>query len=66
MKIALTENEIKDYVKIKEEALTYEQSVCLLERIVGLSMVDEAEPINKVIWAVRCAYLLGFAEALDA
>ena len=29
-------------------------------------MADEAEPIDKVIWAVRCAYLLGFAEGLDA
>lgn len=66
MKIALTENEIKDLVKIREKHLTYEQSLDLLMKIIESTNATKGALIDKAIWNVRCAYLIGFRDALEA
>ena len=66
MKIALTENEINDCLKIRDEALDYEQAVRLLEKIIDLDKAAEGSPFDKLIWSIRSAYLIGFRDALEA
>ncbi len=56
---------IKELEKLKK-ALDYEKTADLLMEIIKLSRTNEGSPIDKLLWSVRCAYLIGFRDALEA
>lgn len=64
--IGLTKEELRSIIRDEADGLTYEATTDLLLDIArGAERDENSSPLDRILWAVRMAYLAGFSKAAE-
>lgn len=64
--IGLTKEELNSIIRYEADRLTYEATTELLLDIAqGTEKDESSSPLDRILWAVRMAYLVGFSKAAE-
>lgn len=62
---ALTDTEIKEILQTEARNLTDDATVVLMAKVLLMPEEESDSPVDKILNTIRCAYLVGFEQALE-